>query len=871
MGAAETLQPMLIALAARCLRVPESVLDPDAPLARYGLDSLNVLELGVAVSEATGVELDEEALFDAPSLRELAARIIARGAQGADGAPPLAQMRADAVLALDIDPTGLPTAGAGPLLLTGATGFLGAHLLQALQRSGAAVVCLVRAADDAEARARLQSTLCAYQLDPIAPQVRVVAADITRARFGLSYERYTRLASEARAVVHCAAEVNWVAPYDRLRAVNVVATEALLRFACTAQAKSFHFVSSLAAGYSSRDRLPLDEDAATDPAGIHLGYGQSKWVAEALVAAARRRGLTTVIYRPSLVLGHSRTGLGNDSDLFARLIRGSIALGAAPDIAWPLDPCPVDFVAAGIARGATRPDAVLPVMHLRSSAAPGWREAVLWLNGRGYRVRLEPFEDWLERVREAAHDADHPLAPLLAFLARRPPGEGGRALPELYAEPYLRRWHAKRSDDVLSAWGMRCPRLSAGLLERYVDRWIDRGVLPASKVPTQQPLPRQHRPQEAQAIEAVLRAHFADPALEVQAVHTRALAADHGILGELTSWRAGGGPALRALDVQVRASDGRPATLALVLKRKFPARVVLETAEVVAAQCGPALGAAFTAYREASELAGSCEREIALYRAASHALRDCMPLCFGVIEDESGPTLVLERVEQAVGSLGPWDDAAIAAALTGIARVHAQFLGRRVALGALGVDLFEGHSAAGAAHDWWQAAVAHARPWIWEWLGEGAAGVHAELACGERQRPEEDRYRTLIHRDFNPRNLALRATPLGPHLCAFDWELAGWGLPQRDVVELTCFALEPRTDARVIDRWLELARLRLERAAGVDFDSARWRRGARVALADFGVRRLPLYFMLHRFRPQHYLERVARTWWRMVGVVGAEA
>ena len=85
-------------------------------------------------------------------------------------------MRADAVLAPDIDPTGLPTAGAGPLLLTGATGFLGAHLLQALQRSGSAVVCLVRAADDAEARARVQSTLRAYQLDPIAPQVRVVAA-----------------------------------------------------------------------------------------------------------------------------------------------------------------------------------------------------------------------------------------------------------------------------------------------------------------------------------------------------------------------------------------------------------------------------------------------------------------------------------------------------------------------------------------------------------------------------------------------------------------------------------------------------------------------------------------------------------------------
>jgi hypothetical protein len=42
----------------------------------------------------------------------------------------------------------------------------------------------------------------------------------------------------------------------------------------------------------------------------------------------------------------------------------------------------------------------------------------------------------------------------------------------------------------------------------------------------------------------------------------------------------------------------------------------------------------------------------------------------------------------------------------------------------------------------------------------------------------------------------------------------------------------------------------------------------RIALAEFGARRLPMYFIAHRFRPQDFLERVARTWWQLANVLG---
>jgi len=44
--------------------------------------------------------------------------------------------------------------------------------------------------------------------------------------------------------------------------------------------------------------------------------------------------------------------------------------------------------------------------------------------------------------------------------------------------------------------------------------------------------------------------------------------------------------------------------------------------------------------------------------------------------------------------------------------------------------------------------------------------------------------KTLIHNDFNPRNIAFRKTADGLRLCAYDWELATIHLPQYDVAEL---------------------------------------------------------------------------------------
>jgi hypothetical protein len=376
------------------------------------------------------------------------------------------------------------------------------------------------------------------------------------------------------------------------------------------------------------------------------------------------------------------------------------------------------------------------------------------------------------------------------------------------------------------------------------------------------------------ALQAALQAHFAEPGLRVRGCSAHDCGSEHSLLGELASWRSGSGLALHARTVEVIRAGGRASTLELILKPKPGAERLRALTAEVAARCNPELGAAFVAHGAASEFAGAAERELALYAGASGPLRSHMPIYFGAFEMRGVPVLLLERVRDAalidsVDTTAQWSAACVQAALDGAARMHAQWLGREQELAGLHVRPNGAEADSAATGGWLAALAAHAAPWLRHWLGEEAARAHGRLAADWRLRMQPARMlpRTLVHHDFNPRNIALRSTPLGLRLCAFDWELAAYDLPQRDLVELLSFVLTPETTAQA-PGYLEHARLALERASRRAFETTAWHSGVRIALADFGARRLPMYFIAHRFRPQRFLERVARTWWQLANALG---
>jgi aminoglycoside phosphotransferase (APT) family kinase protein len=147
------------------------------------------------------------------------------------------------------------------------------------------------------------------------------------------------------------------------------------------------------------------------------------------------------------------------------------------------------------------------------------------------------------------------------------------------------------------------------------------------------------------------------------------------------------------------------------------------------------------------------------------------------------------------------------------------------------------------------------------WASAGKA--HESLLSGIDAwwRPLERGLQTLVHNDFNPRNIMLRGPQgVAPRLCAYDWELATICAPQRDLAEFLCFTLAPETAADDVPRWLQRYQRLLEKQTGTTIDPFEWKEGFGAALCDILIDRLAMYAMIHRFRPQAFLPRVMRTW-----------
>ena len=872
-SAAADLVTWLKELVAAQLGVRPDTIDPRRPLAHHGLGSLDTLSLLGALSERTGREIPVEALASHPDLESLAALASAPASRPTSPGAAHRRMCEDAFLADDVWPPERSADPSAPFLLTGATGFLGAHLLHdLLERSARAAVCLVRAASAKEGALRVRRAMEAQGLwsDSYARRIRCVPADLAVPGLGLSEADRLALARDTSEIFHSAAAVNWVYPYEALRASNVESTRQLLGLACSEVAKPFHFVSTQLVCYGTggpRREVTEEDDFLDEIGGLHLGYAQSKCVAERLVQLAGARGLPTRIYRPPFLLGSSRSGHCSTDDFLAALIKGCVQLGSAPDLDWDLDCCPVDFLSALIAEVAAGPRVGSATIHPPLPKARHWRECVLWMNLFGYRLKLRPYAEWLRELERAATGPEHALYFLRPFFLTRLDIPGGYTRPELYETPFRNAMSSAVSRARLAGRLPECPRLDAPLLERYFRSWIDRGHLP----PVARAAPG------AQAPASTSRDSIASAVRRRTGGTVELLGACGGnsITGELTAWKHARGTGMFRYRVR---GDGAAART-MVIKAKASGEEVVDVAAAVAGQCGERLGEAVRRHASLLGFDGCHHRELQIYAQRDPRFTDHAPAALFIerddarglwllgLEDLSGRTWSAERASA-------WGRAEREAAVRGLASLHAIGFPHG-ARGWPALSLAPERTARRMAEgaELWAALEEHARGFFTECLGEELSALHRRLITSLERwwRPMEDLPRTLIHNDFNTRNIMLRRTERGPRLCAYDWELATVGIPQRDLAELLAFTLDARAGGEEIDHYVELHRRELEHASGQRIDKGEWAVGLAAALGDLLVSRLSLYTLVHRFQRQAFLPEVVRTWARLHAHLGMKA
>lgn len=844
----EELQEYLLDRVAVLLGVAPETLDQTQTLAELGLDSLRALELLI----------DVEARFGSVSLAALLTRPISDLAEVR--APSMAEpWYDDAKLPEDFH-CGPPATGpTGKVLLTGATGFLGGTVAtRLLATSDVTIVALVRGTNG---RARL---LDALRRDPAwqghwASRVEVVAGDLGQPGLGLTEAARDELAA-VDAIYHVAAMVNWVYPYPALFDANVGATLELLRLASD-QATPFVYVSTSAVCWSFGATETVDED--TDPMthidGIHLNYVRTKAVAESLVRQAATRSLPATIIRPGLIFSHSQTGQHSPGDFLSALFKGCIEMGAAPDLDWSLEACTVDDVASAVT-GHVRSTPGVTTLHAEPNRRRLWRGAVLWMALRGYDVDLVDYDEWCERLEVHAQEPAAALRPLLPFFTR--PVQGVLRLPQLYEESRRNPMSSERSRATLDPPAT----LDARLLEKTFDDLIDRGYLPA---PPRRRAPVREDEQTERSMEGVLRDYFDDPDLSL--IETTPVGwpttspGEHGIIGELAAWRHGTGSGLRRMGLRFQRSDGSTSSLTAVIKPRVPDEQTLDVGYEVSRLCSRDLGEAWQKHRARSEVCKGHLRETAIYSIEDAPLTMHRPIFYGafddalVIEDLTGSPM-LNSVDVT------WSDAQIAAALDGIGAIHAHWFDAPPT----GPWLPPPRQCATQQSLWdGLADVALQQPAFVSALGPIGVRRYDALRADVARWSQVDSSmpQTLIHNDFNPRNIALRSDG---RLCAYDWELARVGPAQRDVAEFLCFTLDPDVSTAELTRWVTHHRDVVERASSAPIDTELWLVGFGAALADFMVTRIPLYAMYSRFHPQPFLDRVVRTWVRLDELVGFE-
>ncbi len=434
-----------------------------------GGDSLSAVELIVELEKALGGEaegINYESLFQHPTpgllLSQLGSPGEGRKSYPIDG---LDYTGIDAYLSCRTDRSRGERKGLGNVLITGATGYLGIHILiELLQNPDICqkVYCLTRSKGKVSAEKRMKNSLFYYAEadfeESYGPKWEVAEGDITRDEIFIK-----PFAGRIDTVINAAANVAHFAYGDALDQVNRAGVRNLAEFALSRKAL-FCQISTVSVGGMCRDLADgrvFSEENLYIGQGIYNQYIYSKFMAEyELLRSAVDRGLSVKIMRVGNLQGRSRDGefqMNLKSNGFTRRLSSYIRMGAVPRSVYrgSVNFSPVDETAHMIIALAGM-DCACPVFHVYPPREVEFSRLFDALARQGHEVKVledEGFEELLQSLKRT----DEGRQAAEGLLTERPDGIN-RDIPVIQ----------NRTQELLEAAGERWLTVTDEYLNQYL-------------------------------------------------------------------------------------------------------------------------------------------------------------------------------------------------------------------------------------------------------------------------------------------------------------------------------------------------------------------------------------------------------------------
>ncbi|MFC0214603.1 amino acid adenylation domain-containing protein [Paenibacillus chartarius] len=295
------------------------------------------------------------------------------------------------------------------ILLTGATGYLGSHLIyELLTTTEANLHLLVRPKLGSNGISRVWDTLDSYFgqnfFAKYTNRIFVLEGDLVHADLGLSPEDRRFVSSRITSIIHAGADVRHFGSTDEFQATNVLGTKNLLKLIYDKPSVPFHFISTIGIpeDMAAAGNWETASQSVEDFYGLQLDnvYTNSKLLAEKAVAEAIMAGLPCSIYRAGNLSCHSRNGRFQKNiheNFFYRMIKAFLLLGKAPAVNAYVDISPIDFASTFMV-SLMKQRTLGAIYHICNPVQERYEAFIESLKEQGYTIDLLPskeFEKWI--------------------------------------------------------------------------------------------------------------------------------------------------------------------------------------------------------------------------------------------------------------------------------------------------------------------------------------------------------------------------------------------------------------------------------------------------------------------------------------------